>query len=142
MARGRPTEWTVNTAGMRNLSRALRTVGPTMPLRLSKALKVGAEFIAVDARARAGWSTRIPGTIRVGGGVAKVTISAGGSGAPHAAAFENRGKEGEFRHPVHGHTDRWVGQEARPYLVPALEAGAPQLELVIDAVIDETIRTI
>jgi hypothetical protein len=147
MPRGRSTEWTVNTTGLRDLSRALRRIGPTFPRQLGKALRVGAEFVAVDARERASWSKRIPGTVKVGGGVSAVTISAGGSRAPHAAAFENRGKEGMFRHPVFGPSKKheepeWVDQQARPFLAPAVEAKAPQIAAAIDAAIDETLNTI
>jgi len=63
------------------------------------ALLKGAERIAVDARAKASWSTRIPGSVEVKALGSRISVTAD---APNAAPLENRGKEGEFKHPVFG----------------------------------------
>lgn len=98
------------------------------------ALKRGGDIIANDARGRiSGTSSRIAGSIKVGATNKGVYVRAGGAKAPHAAAFENLGKGGNFRHPVFGNRKVWVNQRAVPYLLPSLEGN---LDRVMDLVGD------
>jgi len=114
---------------MRRLPReARRTLRP--------ALRAGAEGMAADARTRAGWSTRIPPTIKVRTSFRSdregVEIVAGGSAAPHARPYEglSAGSSDKFRHPVFADATNftrrawtWVSSPTRPFLIPAAEAG-------------------
>ncbi|HEY3260335.1 MAG TPA: hypothetical protein VGJ95_08705 [Pseudonocardiaceae bacterium] len=110
-----------------------------------RALREAVEPIASDARARASWSGRIPGAIRVrtrqnSRGIA-VSIRVSGKTAPHARPIEHEGKPGNFRHPVYADAKEprgrwtWVNQQARPFLAPAARAGYDQVaEKVADAI--------
>jgi bacteriophage HK97-gp10 putative tail-component len=85
------------------------------------AAKAGGDKVASKARATiSGVSQRIADSIKVYANNKGVQVRAGGAKAPHAAAFENLGKEGTFRHPVFGNRQVWVSQEAHPFLLPAL----------------------
>lgn len=71
-----------------------------------------------EARKNASWSTRIPGATRVSLRFSRrfsgVTLYVNRRQAPHARPFENKGKSGQFRHPVYGRK-AWVNQTARPF---------------------------
>jgi hypothetical protein len=95
-----------------------------------RSVLIEAKAMAEDAKRRASWSTRIPGTVKASAqGMNTAVVKAGGASAPHAAAFEHAGKEGPFRHPVHGH-DVWVSQDAHPFLHPAAIA---RLDTTVEA---------
>lgn len=115
---------TVNTSGLRDVAAALRQAAKRLPTAHRAALREGAEKIAVDARAKASWSTRIPGSVRVKARGDRVSVTAD---APDAAPLENRGKEGEFKHPVFGNAGVVVSQKARPFLHPAARINEPKL---------------
>lgn len=117
---------------------------------LRKRIREVANPIAADARAQAGtWSTRIPGAIRVSTSFssrrAGVNIRVSSKKAPHARPFENVSKTGFFRHPVFPDSKRetrdewtWVSQDARPFLVPAVQQNVDRVraatrQAVIDA---------
>lgn len=88
------------------------------------AARIAAPVVA-DARSRFSWSSRIPGAVyvatRFGADVTRVAVKVRARAAPHARAYENLGRPGTFRHPVHGR-DTWVAQQARPGLFPAAAA--------------------
>jgi hypothetical protein len=69
-----------------------------------------------------------------------VAVQTNKNRAPHARPFEHGGMPGTFRHPVFGHTDRWVAQKARPFLAKALEEKAPEAERKIAEVFDKVSR--
>jgi hypothetical protein len=99
-----------------------------------------AQPILADARGRAAWSTRIPAAMRVIAsrsrkrpGV-KFIVDAGA--APHARLYEF----GPFRHPVHGHRDRWVAQAARPFILPAIRAGRQEFVAAADRAAEKAAR--
>ena len=109
----------------------LRAMTPRLRRSLRAALTDAAQPIAADARARASWSTRIPGAVTVAAAVSRgsqvvVRFRVSADVAPHARAYEGlsaRGSASVFRHPVFGHRERWVPQAARPFIEPALRAG-------------------
>lgn len=119
-----------DTSQLRGLSRALRKSSPATVRAVQRALRAEGQKIADEAANKAGWSTRIPGTLKVRvRGLIGIVIEAGGSGAPHAKPFEHEGKNGMFRHPLnwpsqgsgsHGTARHWVEQDARPFLHPAV----------------------
>jgi hypothetical protein len=110
-------EIVVDTSSFNKFARDLRKVDRTLASRLGKELKQAGEIVAVQARANASWSSRIPKSIKVQRRGAVIRIVAK---AEDARVFEHRGVPGTFRHPVFGHRDRWVAQGARPFLRPAL----------------------
>jgi len=115
---------TVNTSGLRDVAASLRQAAKRLPAAHRTALLKGAERIAVDARAKASWSTRIPGSVKVKALGSRISVTAD---APNAAPLENRGKEGEFKHPVFGNPDVVVSQKARPFLRLAARLNEPKL---------------
>ncbi|GAA4626614.1 hypothetical protein GCM10023196_035570 [Actinoallomurus vinaceus] len=107
-------------------------------------LRAAGELVAAQARVNASWSTRIPRATRVSVSFAKrkpgVSVVVDRRKAPHARPFEHGGRQGEFRHPVYGHRDRWVPQEARPFLEPAADARAGEAAKRIENAVDRVIR--
>jgi hypothetical protein len=103
---------------------ALRGASPlAMKQLMAVRLRAAAECIAILARAKAaGFSSRIPGTIKVIGGTGGVWITAGGPGgkdAPNAYPFETGA-----RHPLFGNTKHWYPQPKKPFLEEAAAEGA------------------
>lgn len=110
-------------------------------------LRAGGELVAADARVRAGWSSRIPGTVRVRTSFRedreKVSVIAGGSGAPHARPYEGIATQGDtFRHPVYGNREVWVAQDKRPFIFPAAEAKGEEVTGLIRAALDDAAASI
>ena len=108
---------------------------------LGRRLREAAEVIAEQARVNAGWSARIPPSIKVSGGAGGVSII---TGAPPAYPNEIPG----VRHPVFGGrgTRRphapWVTNQHRPFLGPAaderIDEAAEKFAQVIDDWCKET----
>lgn len=130
----------VDTRGLSQLARDLRAASPESWKALRLALRAAAEPVKLDAQSRAGFSKRIPGTIkvRVGSG-GSVKIVAGGSNAPDAAPLENKGREGTFRHPIPGNREKWVNQQARPFLAPALDAHRDEVAAAIESAVADAV---
>lgn len=135
---------TADTRALRKLGAELRTSKRPVYLKVRRATLAVAKVIAEDAKSRASWSTRIPGSIKAttaNGGLTAV-VRAGGKAAPNAAPFEHAGREGTFRHPVFADATKtrsdwtWVSQQARPFLHPAtMDHLTEAVEAIRDAVI-------
>ena len=117
--------------------------------QLRPALRASGEDLAADARTRAGWSSRIPSTIKVRTSFRAnregVEIVAGGPSAPHARPYEglSAGSSGKFRHPVFADAENftrrawtWVDSPTRPFLMPAAEAGEEKTTQKLTAALD------
>lgn len=107
-----------------------------IPLELRRelrpALASAAEPILRDAKARAGWSSRIPGAITIKSSFSEsrpgVRLVVSQARAPHARPFEGLSRSGSsFRHPVFGNREVWVAQRTRPFFFPAVRAGREQV---------------
>jgi len=136
-----PVSLGIDAEGLRTLAKDLRTAKAAESRILRDALKAGAEIVAVDARSRASWSSRIPSTIKANGSTAgRAWVTAGGPGAPHATFWEATTGSGH-RHPVFGRRDRsgwtWTDKPGpRPFMVPALQAKADQVaDFFADAIV-------
>lgn len=133
---------------MANEIAELRSDLGNIPKELRRQLRPGLRaaglVVADDARRRASWSTRIPRAIRVSvtfsGRRPGVAVVVNNTKAPHGRPFEHGGRPGHFRHPTHGHRDRWVGQQARPFLYPALVAKGAEAAGQIADVVDRVTR--
>ena len=99
---------------------------------LGKRLKEAGELIAGIARGNASFSSRIPGSIKVGGGRSGVVVRAGSTKAPHAYAFE-LGK----RHPLFGNRNFWYPTDHIAFLEDAATAGAEAAAEIVARVIDD-----
>lgn len=128
---------------IRRLIRDLGKIPPSLRKSLRPAIRAAAQPIVSDARQRASWSTRIPGAIKVSqtfsGRRAGVRIVVSSRRAPHARAYEGIGGQRVFRHPVFGH-DVWVGQQTRPFLIPAVQAHAGTVRTAIAETVDRVVR--
>lgn len=124
----------IEASDLTKLQRDLKKANGDALKLFRAALKKGGDVVADSARSRiAGTSQRIASSIRVGATNKGVYVRAGSKAAPHAAAFENFGNAGTFRHPVFGNRDVWVEQQAHPFLVPSLEGN---LDKVVDLVLE------
>lgn len=137
----------VNTAQLKDLSRALKKAAPELGREFDAGLlKIGIEAAIVAQRMVAPFDAqtgRIQRSIRARRLTRAVSIQAGGAGAPHAAAFEHRGRPGIFRHPVFRtaqNPNTWAPQRAHPYLHPAAEAQIAHAGPEVSRLVDETMR--
>ena len=136
------TAFRVDTSDLRALARDLERTVPGVRREVSEVVIESGQLVAAEARTLSSWSSRIPGSIRVAGTLNRSVVRAGGEVAPHAPAFEHGGRPGEFRHPVFGNRNVWVGQRARPFLAPALEAKAAAMERRLHQGVDEVFRSV
>ena len=122
---------------------------------LRPALRASGDEIAADARTRAGWSTRIPATIKVRSSFRAnregVELVAGGPNAPHARPYEglSAGQFGKFRHPVFADAENfarngwtWVESPTRPFLFPAATAGEEKATQKVITALDVAAKAI
>jgi hypothetical protein len=135
----------IDTRELKSFIKALRRASPTGAKGLRVAMKASGEIVAVKAREIAAeHSTTIGPTIKAGVYGATVSVRAG-KGVPLAALYElgNKGtaagKDSDtFRHPVYGHaTIPWAVEARYPFLRPALDATAPEVEAAVLKVADE-----
>jgi len=132
-----------DTAGLSRLARNLRAASPEAWKACRLAMRAAAAPVMSEAQARAGWSTRIPGSMRIRPRAGTVKIVAGGPAAPDAAPYEHHGLPGKFRHPLFGNRDYWYDQTARPFLGPAAEAAKGEVsEKLLAAVTEAVMRAI
>jgi hypothetical protein len=103
-----------------------------MPVELRRelrpAMRKAAQPILRDAKARAAWSSRIPGAIKIGTSFTArnpgVRLIVDSRKAPHGRPFEHgSGRNKRLRHPVFGNRELWVEQAPRPFFFPAVRAG-------------------
>jgi len=133
----------VSVQGLSKVSRDINNIG-NIALRASfqSALKDAGTLVANDAKARASFSTRIQGSIRVVLTARTLAIRAGGASAPMAITFESLDGTTPYRHPVFARGSNrkkwtWRPQTPRPYMVPAL---ANNQEKVVDMVADGLVK--
>lgn len=111
-------------------------------------LRTAGRLVVGDAASRAGWSSRIPGTVRMTTSFRAnregVTITAGNRTTPHARAYEDVLQRGKFRHPVHADAKNktrkgwiWVTQTTRPFLFPAALANQAAATAAVQAALTE-----
>lgn len=126
------------------IGKLIDEVGGKLPKELRKQLRPGIRKAGMPvlrkAKANASWSKTIPRatrlSIRLGSSKRTgVRIETNRHRAPHARPHENRGREGNFRHPVHGNRSVWVDQRARPYMWPAVRDSREQVAKDIDAAV-------
>jgi hypothetical protein len=123
------------------IARDMRRLPDETHKALRPKLREAGEVVAADARQRASWSSRIPGTIRVRTSFREnregVQVVAGGSVAPHARAYENVANRGTtFRHPFFGNRSVWFEQKERPYLFPAALASEAESTALVRTALD------
>lgn len=141
-----------NVVAMRE---ALNRIPAQLQRQSRSALRVASAPIVADAKRRASWSSRIPGAIssriRFAGNKAGVRITVSAKRADHARPYEGllaRQRDSRrigFRHPVFAQGGfrqqwTWVNEPFRPYLAPAVEAGAPGVEKSLIAAVDDVLR--
>jgi hypothetical protein len=108
-------------------------------------LRAAGRLVADEAETRAAtFSTKIPRAVKVRVSFAKrqpgVSVIVDKNTAPNARPEEHAGRAGFFRHMVYGHRDRWVSQEAHPFLAPAAEAKADEAARQVEHAVDRVIR--
>lgn len=126
---------------MVQIARDMRKLPPEARKAARPKLRAAGQIIQTKAQANASWSSRIPASVKVVTSFRQnresVTVRAGGKNTPHARAYEGLTTRGDsFRHPVHGN-DWWVTQATRPFLIPAAESSAAEVDTKVRAVLDE-----
>jgi len=131
----------VDTRDFAAFAKALRVSAPDIWVDLRAGLRVAGQAVAARARRNAAAipgknrTDRIEQSIKVRvSGTGTVSVIAGGLRAPEAGPLENKGRLGEFRHPVFGNRQLWVKQLAHPFLTPAVKDGMPEAsQAAVDA---------
>jgi hypothetical protein len=139
----------VDLASFKHLARDIRRAAPGLSAELKRRLRAAGAGIVAQAKARASYSTRIPGSIKSGARGLTVVIQAGGSRAPNAVPIENKGR-GFVRHPVFvpraelpGPAGSWTDANSHPaFLAPAFKEGAAEAAAEIGAAVDSIVRQI
>jgi hypothetical protein len=121
-------------------SQELRAMSTEVRRGIAPALKQVAQPIVAQARANASWSTRIPGAIRARVLKRGVDIIVSRKKAPHARPYEGVTGADKFRHPVMGNRDRWVSQDTRPFLGPAVMQHRHKVREALAQVIQDAAR--
>jgi hypothetical protein len=129
----------IEYASVRMLAREFGQVPQELRAELRPKLRQAGEQVRSQIRSNAGFSSRIPGAVRMttafGSKTGGVRIWVDAKKAPHARPLENLGQAGSFRHPVFGNRDVWVSQPAHPFFFPAVKSsGGKVRSLVEDAV--------
>jgi hypothetical protein len=131
----------VDTKALSRLAADLRRAAPEAWKTTRVQLRAAGQIVADDWRARAsGWSTTVPGSVRVlvtSGG--NVKVRAGGPRAPVAAPAENHGRAGTFRHPLFADRNHWYDQKAHPDGAEALAAHQDEVAQAIENAITATV---
>jgi len=126
----------VDVGGLKTLSKTLKAAEGNLSKNFKAAMRKVGQMVADDAKSRANWSQRIPGSIKVTvtGNGSRVAVKAGGPRAPHAPAYEGLGGKSTFRHPVFTRKV-WTVEKTRPFMVPALQKNLDRaVEMVADAI--------
>ena len=127
---------------------AFGTLTKEMKLALGPEVLAAANILADQARSNAKFSTRIPQAIYAKASLTSHSAAIVGvkaSAAPEAKVLElgNTFREGlQFRHPVFGHTDRWVVQDTHPYLFPAVQERNAEVNESIAASVAAVARSV
>lgn len=127
-------------AEIRALIQAFRQIPKELRSKLRPALRAAGMEILRTAALDSMWSSRIPHALELKVSFASrrpgVFIRVNKAKAPHARPFE--GILGDsWRHPVFGHQTTWVTQRARPFLLPAVQKGAPAARKLIAEAVNE-----
>jgi hypothetical protein len=134
---------TVDLLNGPEVARQLASIAPAMRRNTTRAIVQGAAPITMQAKANASWSRRIPGAITMrtsySGSRAGVYIRVNSAQAPHARPYEGVEGNPAFRHPVYG-GDKWVTQATRPFVAPAIRAGAPRVKAGVEQAISDALR--
>ena len=118
-------EYVVDTGELKRVTTWIRRVSLEISTELRRDMRAAGQIVADEAMSNAP-SEAVAATIKVrttaGGAVVKVVAGIGEreGHVGEAAAYENKGSGGTFRHPVFGNHNVWVDQTARPYMTPAL----------------------
>jgi len=137
----------VDVTPLRALSRDFRQLDSSVGTHFRSGLRSVGQVVGDRAKERArsfprlGQGTdRIEGSIRVQQASGSIRVVAGGNDAPEAAPLEHGGQAGSFRHPLFGNQDVWVAQMAHPFLAPALDDTADEVESLLLEVVDTSLR--
>lgn len=122
----------VDSGALAELQAAAQDLRPT----IRRAAKLALPVVAQSIRAKAAWSSRIPGAVGVERTRSGGHIVIDPDVAPEAAPLNNRDRAGEFEHPVYGQEDVIVSQPARPFFA----AGAAAAQASVDRIMQDALK--
>ena len=124
----------VSVAGLQDLAEKLRVVSAASAETMTQTLQDAGELVAVEARTRSSYSTKIPASIHTdvaGPGLVRVSTQ-----LTEAVAIENRGR-GYVRHPLFGTRTHWYSNPQPAFLLPSLIEKREEFREVAIAAIHE-----
>lgn len=142
-------KYEVQSADLRSLYVKLKGTEGNLRVVLRRRLSTAAQP-AVDAvKAAASFSSRIPGATKAkpsfSAKASQVAVIVDQKKAPEARVLENNGKDGTFRKPVFGRTDRnghrvWADQKAQPFFGRAINRQAGAMNEEMSKILDDVAK--
>lgn len=119
---------------LRSVLKDIRGISPDLAKALRRNLRAEAKKVSDDARRRAP---------KKSGKLARsISPRVSSNGQSSIVSKSKYSKIHEFggRHPVYGNFDKWVAQEARPYMLPAVKEGKEDFFKAADAALKEAAK--
>ncbi len=130
---------------IRMLYRALGRIPKEFRREMRPKLRDAARGILHDAAGAAMWSSRIPRSLSLEVSFSQrrpgVRVRASLSTAPHARVYEGI-LSSWFKHPLFGNRGYWFDEQARPFLLPAAQAGAEDVRRAAVEIVEEVNRRV
>lgn len=118
----------VQSTQLRELFFDLKAMEGNLQVELRRGVREAAQPAVQAVQQASSWSSRIPGAVKAQpfftAKRAGVRIVVDAKAAPEGRPLEHGGKSGQFKHPVFGHKDRWVPQDAHPFFYASIERSA------------------
>lgn len=130
---------TVKVAGLPELSRALKAIGPEAQKELKEASRRVATFVANDARSAAhslgGVAAHVAPSIKPVGGVSGAGVAGGGAAYPMFGGAEFGSMRFKQFQPWRGNSS-----DAGYFMYPAIRQDADRIETEFTAAVDDIIK--
>lgn len=140
----------LTVTGVAELVRAFGEVPAEVKAVLKPAVLEAGNLIGDQVKSNAGFSSWIPGAVKVSASFGSVTagakITVAERGFPHAGevrVFEGNGvNPTPFRHPVYGNRNAWVSAVTHPFAHPAVEQKRGEAVAVITTAVEGVIQSL
>lgn len=148
-ALARSKQFAKNNPGIAELRRFAKSFPDGLPKDLRKEmrplLRQRGQAALLRARNNSTWSTRIPGSLRLGVTFSKktagVTLTSNRRKAPHGRAYAGQGLNRFFRAPTGNPPEPWVRHRTRPWFFDAADKELTKdIDRGIGEVVDQVAR--
>lgn len=138
---------TVTSTDLRQFYVDLKAARADLMPELRRGMKSAAKPLVDAVKKEASWSSRIPAAtsakVSFSAKSAGVTVKVDSTKAPEARPLDNRGRNGQFRHPVFADAQNltrrdwaWVNQQAQPFWSTGLAKADADVDKAMLGVLD------